>query len=137
MSFLLALAQAAAPAAAPATTPQQGLTSYPAAYFAGATTGTALDMVNRLPDFVLDTGSSVRGFEGAAGNVLVNGERPASKSDALDAILQRIPAAKVERIDVVRGGAPGIDMQGKTVIANLVLKRAAAPTPSWRSPIST
>ncbi|WP_297692962.1 TonB-dependent receptor plug domain-containing protein [Phenylobacterium sp.] len=123
MSFLLALAQAAAPAAAPATTPQQGLTSYPAAYFAGATTGTALDMVNRLPDFVLDTGSSVRGFEGAAGNVLVNGERPASKSDALDAILQRIPAAKVERIDVVRGGAPGIDMQGKTVIANLVLKR--------------
>ena len=79
-------------------------------------------MIGRIPGFSLDSGSNVRGFEGAAGNALINGQRPSSKADAIDQILQRIPAAKVERIDVIRGGAPGIDMQGKTVIANVVLK---------------
>ena len=28
----------------------------------------------------------------------------------------------MEKIDVIRGGAPGIDMQGQPVIANVVLK---------------
>lgn len=124
MVLLLVLAQAAAPAAVAAPPPQQqGVISYPASYFASASVGNALDMVGRLPDFTLDTGDSVRGFEGAAGNVLINGQRPTSKSDPLDTILQRIPIAKVERIDVIRGGAPGIDMQGKTVIANVILKK--------------
>src|SRR6185312_1465346 len=49
-----------------------------------------------------------------AGNVLIDGKRPSSKSDSIDQILQRIPVGQVERIDVIRGGAPGIDMQGKT-----------------------
>ena len=80
-------------------------------------------MVGRLPGFSFDRGDSVRGFEGAAGNVLVDGQRPSSKSDGLESILQRIPSGKVERIDVIRGGAPGVDMQGKTVIANVILKK--------------
>ena len=123
MPLIHLLAQAVVAAAPVAAAPQQGVISYPAAYFAASNTNTALDMVGRLPDFSLDTGNSVRGFEGAAGNVLINGQRPSSKTDALDAILQRIPIGKVERIDVVRGGAPGIDMQGKNVIANVVLKQ--------------
>ncbi|HEX3888947.1 MAG TPA: TonB-dependent receptor plug domain-containing protein [Phenylobacterium sp.] len=125
MVLLLVLAQAAAPAAvaaAPAPRPQ-GVISYPAAYFAAANTSNALDMVNRLPDFTLNTGDAVRGFEGAAGNVLIDGPRPAAKSDPLDSILQRIPISNVERIDVIRGGAPGIDMQGQTVIANVIRKK--------------
>lgn len=121
MLLIHLLAQAAV-AAAPASAQAQGVVSYPAAYFAASNTNTALDMVGRLPDFTLDIGNIVRGFEGAAGNVLINGQRPTSKTDALDAILQRIPVSKVERIDVIRGGAPGIDMQGKSVIANVVLK---------------
>jgi outer membrane receptor protein involved in Fe transport len=36
--------------------------------------------------------------------------------------LTRIPLAQVERIDLIRGGAPGIDMQGKTVVANVIRK---------------
>ncbi|MDB5443280.1 MAG: hypothetical protein JWP73_1656 [Phenylobacterium sp.] len=120
--LLAQAAVAAAPASAPAAQ-QQGISSYPASFFAAANTSTALDMVNRLPTFTLDTGDSVRGFEGAAGNVLLDGQRPTSKTDALDAILQRIPASKVERIDLIRGGAPGIDMQGKAVIANVIRKK--------------
>ena len=118
--LLLMLAQAAAVAEAPAG--QQGILSYAPEFFAAQNPNNALDMVGRLPGFSLDTGDTVRGFEGAAGNVLIDGQRPSSKSDALDGILQRIPASKVARIDVIRGGAPGVDMQGKTVIANVILK---------------
>lgn len=123
LSLLAALA-AATPAAAEA--PQtQGVTAYPAAYFASTGANTALDMVNRLPGFSLDSGDSVRGFEGAAGNVLIDGSRPVSKTDDIEEILKRIPAGQVERIDVIRGGAPGIDMQGKSILANVVRSKTA------------
>ena len=121
MLLIAALAQAAAAVAAPAAeTPVQGVTSYPPSFFAAQQPGNAAEMVGRLPGFALDEGEQVRGFEGAAGNVLIDGQRPASKTDELDDILRRIPAAQVARIDVIRGGAPGIDMQGTTVIANVV-----------------
>ena len=101
---------------------QTGVTSYPPEFFAFAHPNTALDMVDQLPGFALDTGSSVRGYEGAAGNVLIDGERPTAKSEGVDSILQRMLATHVARIDVIRGAAPGIDMQGKTVIANVITK---------------
>ncbi|MDE2488302.1 MAG: TonB-dependent receptor [Alphaproteobacteria bacterium] len=130
MVMFFVLAQAAAPAATVVASPAQapapagrGVVSYPASYFASAGTSNALDMVNRLPDFTLETGSGVRGYEEAAGNVLIDGQRPTSKSDPLDSILQRIPASDVARIDVIRGGAPGIDMMGKSVIANVIRKK--------------
>ena len=109
---------AAAPAAVAAS--PQAVAGYPAVFFAPFQPNTALDMIFRLPGFTLDTGASVRGFGGAAGNVLVDGERPTSKDDPLDEVLRRIPAASVVRIELIRGGAPGVDMQGKTVLANIV-----------------
>jgi outer membrane receptor protein involved in Fe transport len=113
----LALALAAQGAAA-----QDAIISYPPAFFAAQRPDNAREMLERIPGFTMDFGSSVRGFEGAAGNILVDGRRPTTKTDFLGDIIGRIPAAKVERIDIVRGGAPGIDMQGKPVIANIVLK---------------
>ncbi|HMC93367.1 MAG TPA: TonB-dependent receptor, partial [Polyangia bacterium] len=98
------------------------MVSYPPEFFAKVSPNTALDMVNALPGFALDTGNGVRGYEGAAGNVLIDGQRPASKSEGVDSLLQRMLATHVARIDVIRGGAPGIDMQGKTVIANVITK---------------
>ncbi len=112
--------QAAAIAAVPPPPAQQAVTSYLPAFFAAQNPASALDMIGRIPGFNLDTGSTVRGFEGAAGNVLIDGQRPSSKADSVDQVLQRIPASRVQRIDVIRGGAPGIDMQGKTVIANVI-----------------
>lgn len=106
----------------------QGVIAYPAALFAEARPNTAMDMIARLPGFSFDGGDSVRGFGGAAGNVLIDGERPASKTDSLDSILRRIPASQVERIELIRGGAPGIDMQGQTVLANVVRKTGGGVT---------
>lgn len=107
-------------AAAPASS---SVTAYPAAFFANYQPNTALDMVGHLPGFTLDTGAGVRGFGGAAGNVLIDGGRLAAKDDTLDETLKRIPASSVLRIELIRGGAPGIDMQGKTVLANVVRRK--------------
>lgn len=125
MSVLLMIAQAAVPAATPAAEAQQGVIAYPASFFAEASPTTAYDMVTRLPGFTLDLGAQVRGLAGAGGNVLIDGEPPVSKNDKLDEILKRIPAGSVARIELIRGGAPGIDMQGRTVVANVVRKSAA------------
>ncbi|MFN3932938.1 MAG: TonB-dependent receptor plug domain-containing protein [Brevundimonas sp.] len=103
---------------------QRGVLVFEPAFFADSRPNTALDMISRLPGFGLDTGDTdTRGFAGAAGNVLIDGDRPSSKSDGLDQVLRRISAASVERIELIRGGAPGIDMQGLPVIANVVLRR--------------
>ena len=132
MILFLALAQAAAAAPAPATVAPappaaaeaaQGVTSYPASFFAPHQPANANEAVGFIPGFSLDTGNGVRGFEGAAGNVIVDGQRPSTKTDDLGSILQRIPFSQIERIDVIRGGAPGIDMQGKTVLANVIRKK--------------
>src|SRR3569833_1698099 len=107
---------------------EAGISVYPPSFFSDARPATAADMIARLPGFSLDTGSgtSVRGFAGTAGNVLVDGTRPTAKNDDLQSILQRIPAASVERIEVIQGSAPGIDMQGQSVVANVVRKIGAS-----------
>ncbi|NYE59946.1 hypothetical protein FHW58_001098 [Duganella sp. 1224] len=79
-----------------------------------------MDMVSRLPGFVFDGGNVGRGVPG---NVLINGKRPTAKTDALGDVLGRIPAAAVERIEVINGGANGIDMLGYPTVANLLLKQ--------------
>lgn len=103
---------------------QQGVISYKPADFAAARPNTALDMISRLPGFSFDGGDSVRGFAGAAGNVLIDGQRPTIKTDSLGDTLARITIDQVERIDVIRGSVPGIDMQGQTVVANVIRKKA-------------
>ncbi len=124
----------AAPEPSPAAAAQvapgapSGLIRYDPPFFAATGPNTAMDMVLRLPGFGFDAGAQVRGFAGAAGNVLIDGERPTAKQDNLQAILTRIPASQVDHIDVIRGGAPGIDMQGRTVLANVVLKKGAGVT---------
>ena len=104
------------------------VTPYPSAFFAAEQPSTALDMVKLVPGFAFDGGGQVRGFGGAAGNVLIDGGRAASKDDGLEDILKRIPAASVVRIDLIRGGAPGVDMQGKTVLANVIRRTGDSAT---------
>ena len=121
-----ALAQIAPGQGAPIVngTAQQGVLVFEPAFFADARPDTALDMINRLPGFGLDTGDSdTRGLAGTAGNVLIDGTRPSTKSDNLEQILRRISAAGVARVEMIRGGAAGIDMQGRSVVANVILIR--------------
>ena len=109
-----------AQAQAAAATADPNVTAYPAAFFTEFRPITALDMTGRIPGFQFDGGTSGRGFAGTVGNILIDGERPPVRSDSLQSILSRIPAAQVVRIDIVRAGAGGIDMQGKAVVANVI-----------------
>lgn len=111
------------PTAAPqAESGQQGVLVFTPDFFADQRPNTALDMVNRVPGFSVVDGDGSRGFEGSVGNVLVNGARPASKNDTGSAVLSRTLASQVERIELVRGGAPGIDMQGYAVVVNVITR---------------
>jgi len=101
---------------------QQGVLVFTPDFFADQRPNTALDMVSRVPGFSVNDGSGSRGFEGAVGNILINNSRPASKNDTGSNVLSRTPANQVDRIELIRGGAPGIDMQGYSVVVNVILK---------------
>ena len=100
----------------------QGVLVFTPDFFADQRPNSALDMVNRVPGFSVTDGEGSRGFEGSVGNVLINGARPASKNDTGSAVLSRTVAANVERIELIRGGAPGIDMQGFAVVVNVITR---------------
>lgn len=116
----LLLACAATPAIAQAPT-RVATQTYGADYFAPFNPVTAEDMIRRLPGFSFDAGDERRGFAGAAGNVLVNGERPSSKT-ALGEQLARISARDVLRIDIYAGGGDGTDVSGQTIVADVRLR---------------
>ncbi len=121
----VAVAVPSSPLAMSAEAATKGVIAYPPSFFAESQPVSAYDMVLRVPGFAFDKGAAVRGLAGSGGNVLVDGQPPVSKTDGLDDILKRIPAAAVDRIELVRGGAPGIDMEGRTILANVVRKQTA------------
>lgn len=121
----LPLALALAPPALAEDTAPASVERYDAAFFAAQNPKTALDMIDWLPGFTFQAGDpTVRGFAAAAGNVLIDGKRPADKQFTLSDLLQRIPADQVDHIDILRGGVPGVEMFGQPVVANVVRRPA-------------
>lgn len=102
-----------------AQTAAPGAIVYEADFFAAFTPRTALDMVERVPGFVIDEGEERRGFSGAQGNVLIDGEPPTSKAQEIDDILARIPAGDVVRIELIRGSGSSAG-SGQTLRVNVV-----------------
>jgi hypothetical protein len=112
-------------AAAAQTQGPGGRTIYEVAFFKTFSPSNALEIVQRVPGFTLDVGdANVRGFGQAAGNVVVNGQRPSSKTDTLQTILARIPASRVARVEVGPGDLFGSEYAGKAQVLNLVLVSA-------------
>jgi len=108
----------------------QNNNNYPASFFGQYQPQNAMDMVERLPGFNFDGGDNARGFGGNAGNVLIDGARPTSKSGGLWGALQRIPAAQVERIEILRGGVGAGEAAGQSIVAN-VIKRKNVTSGTW------
>lgn len=117
---------APSPAAASGADASQGVLVFTPDFFADQRPNTALDMVSRVPGFSVQDGDGSRGFEGAVGNILINGSRPASKNDTGSSVLSRTLVPQVERIELIRGGAPGIDMQGYSVVVNVITRSQAS-----------
>lgn len=94
---------------------------YTPADFARFAPRTALDMVNKIPDFTLTATSGDRGMGQASQNILINGNRVSGKSNDAGTELARIAASAVERIEIVDGarlGLPGLS--GK--VANVIVR---------------
>lgn len=108
----------------PVATQQLGArskTTYMPADFERFAPRNALDMLQQIPGFTINSQDQGRGLGQASDNVLVNGERLTSKSDNLFNQLSRINANRVERIEIVDGttfGIPGLSGQ----VANVVSK---------------
>lgn len=126
--------QVAADAQSSRALPQRiGTAVYDAAYFAQFAPRTAYEIVQHVPGFQLDLGSTqtvtgsvdVRGFAGTAGNVVINGERPSTKAETVDVTLQRIPAQRVVRVEVSPGDRFGSDYAGKSQVLNIVMSDEA------------
>ena len=110
-----------APPAAPSTqaTPT---TPYNPAFFTQYAPPTPLIFAGPLPGFALDLGDTdVRGFAGAAGNVVINGARPSSKADTLETTLARIPANRVVRVELGPGDLYGAEYSTKSQVLNVIL----------------
>lgn len=116
------------------TLPQQNPgQTYEPAYFERFAPRTALDMLEQVPGFQISGDDGRRGGGGnnsnggrglgqADQNVLVNGERLASKSDSVRDQLKRIPASNVIRVEIVDGtslNVPGLSGQVANVIVDL------------------
>lgn len=119
---LVALPALAAAQTEPQAAVQGGAASetYPAAFFAAFSPRTALDMLEQVPGFSLETGDQGRrGLAGGGGNLLVDGEHPATKSGGLLSVLSAIPAGQVMRIEIIRAREGGLS--GAAAVANIVL----------------
>lgn len=142
----LAAQEAALDPAPAAATPANGAQRYTPGDFASFSPRTALDMVEKVPGFLIVTGTNggARGLGAATENVLINGERIANKSTDARSALQRIAATQVAYVDIVDGASlnvPGLTGQ----VANIVLVAGAAQAgltttirwqPEWRPRIA-
>ena len=97
---------------------------YTPADFARFKPNTALDMLEQVPGFQISQQNQGRGLGQASENVLINGERIASKSDSAVDRLARTSATQVQRIEIVDGasfGIPGLSGQ----VANVIIETGA------------
>jgi outer membrane receptor protein involved in Fe transport len=103
-----------------------GKRSFLPEFFAAYAPTNALDMVRRIPGFSIEGSEGRRGFGENAGNVLIDGDRPSTKSDDIFAVLSRIPASQVERIELTEQASADGDARGKGQVANVIRKGGKA-----------
>jgi outer membrane receptor protein involved in Fe transport len=109
--------------------------AYEASFYESFAPRTALDMISQTPGFVLDAEDDDqvrRGFSGAVGNVLIDGQRLGAKSQSLRDVLGRVAAREVVRIEVLRGSAVAGDASGQSVLAN-VIRTPASGGGTWEA----
>lgn len=92
--------------------------------FSRFTPRNALDILERVPGFSINSSNQGRGLGQASTNVLINGERLSSKSQDIFDRLRRVTADNVERIEIVDGST--LDMPGLSgQVANVITQSGA------------
>lgn len=96
---------------------------YEAEFFDQYNPITASDMLDRIPGIDVsgrNRGGSGRGL-GTGGNVLIDGQRIAGKDNSARDQLDRITAAEVERIEIIRDTSGELNVRGAGEVINIIL----------------
>ena len=112
---------------------------YEKGFFQSFEPQTVGDMLKRVSGvaFTADIGEvdspQLRGLGAQYTQVLINGERIPGSSGDRSALMDRIPAELIERIEIIRSPTPDLDSQGIGGTLNLILKDGASLEGSaWR-----
>ncbi len=106
----------------------QSTVTYDAAYFEQFNPVTLGDMFRSIPGgtSIFNGGGSGnnnnRGFGSSDTQVLIDGRRMSGKMNNMTTNLSRIQAAQVERIELIRGNAEGLDIRNEGIIYNVILR---------------
>ena len=128
----IVLAQEPAPAPAAAVTDQASENAsstvvYDASFFAEYNPVTASDMLDRIPGVSVGRGGPGGGGDrglGTSGNLLINGQRTAGKDNSAQDQLNRITAAEVRRIEIIRDTSGELNVRGANEVINIILVAA-------------
>ena len=97
---------------------------YEAEFFNQFNPITASDMLDRIPGVDVFGGNRGRGGNrglGTGGNILINGQRIAGKENSARDQLDRITAAEVERIEIIRDTSGELNVRGASEVINIIL----------------
>ena len=110
---------------------EQSTVIYDAAYFAQYNPVSLEDMIRNIPggisllSSVGGGGQNNRGFGATDSPILIDGRRMSGKSNDMSTTLARIQASHVERIELIRNNAEGLDIRNEGIIYNVVLRAGA------------
>ena len=98
--------------------------TYEAVFFDQFNPITANDMLARIPGLNIGVGGNFDGDAGrglgTGGNILINGQRIAGKENSANDQLDRLTAAEVERIEIIRDTSGALNVRGASEVINIV-----------------
>ncbi|MDA1373087.1 MAG: TonB-dependent receptor [Proteobacteria bacterium] len=125
------------PVALPLGAQEQSTVIYESSYFEQYNPVSLSDMIRNIPggESILrrgggQGGSNNRGFGAFDAQVLIDGRRMSGKINNMSTALARIQAAQVERIELIRGNAEGLDIRNEGIIYNVILQEGAGDSSS-------
>jgi outer membrane receptor for ferrienterochelin and colicins len=121
------------------------MVTYDKAYFVTFSPVTLLDMLQAVPGVpeILTKnrqqsrrnsfGGGQRGFGSGGDQILMDGKRLAGKANNIDDTLSRVSASQIDRIELIRGAASGLDVQSEGLVINIVmLEGISTSTTFWK-----
>ncbi len=113
-----------------------GKTVYSREELAAFKATTAEDLIRHVPggSQILDAsganggrgGQNQRGFGAGSEQILIDGRRVSGKSNDLGSALRRIDAKQVDRVELIRSTADGLDVASTGVVINVMLAKGTA-----------
>lgn len=115
------------------------IVTYDKEYFVSYAPVTLLDMLERVPGVpeILNknrqqrrgggaNSQGERGFGSGGDQILIDGKRLAGKANNIEDTLGRISSAQVDRVELIRGAAEGLDVQSQGLVVNIILSEGAS-----------